>query len=781
MYGYAAASYCVGDPPGSGCGNELPPPSWSGDWVQFVTDSSGSFHQDATYAGYSLDRCEHKKWFDWAGAGTTDGVEFTVFVGGYEHCDVGELIGPLTISIIGGQATPSPTPTPTPGTNLNNNDHKDGGNQCHPGGIGAPPMAQYSVHSMLVSLNIEDRPLRYTPPRGPAIDFIVTYNQKETQQPATFSYSNLGPKWTFNWLSYVSDDPTVQLPQMSVYVPNGGAEIYSFDQGSQSFLPHPQSHATLVKTGSATYERRLPDGSKQIFAQSDGAIWYPRRIFMTQVVDPAGNAVTIGYDASLRITTLTDALGLVTTLAYGQPGDALKITKVTDPFGRFATFQYSSGQLTIITDEIGIQSQFTYASGTDSVDSLTTPYGTTNFSSGEDGTNRWIEMTDPLGGKERVEYRDNAPNIPASDPVAPDIPGIVNSGLDVANTFYWDKKAMEEAPGDYTKAKITHWLYSADGTISGIASSEKAALENRVWYTYAGQPDPTHVGPSANPSKVARVLGDGSTQLSQFEYNTIGKTTKATDSVGRVISSIYDTNNVDLLEVRQTTGTNNDLLRSYTYNTLHEPLTETDAAGQTTVFSYNPFGQMLTRQNARNETTTFSYGGTVPDGYLATITSPLFNGNSAVATFAYDSLNRVRTVTDSDGYAVTTDYDSLDRKTKITYPDATFEQFQYTDNVTGAMTLDLTGTGIGAASGPIATTTPTGKWIRSRIRPTGPRNTAGATAARLNPSPTRKTRSQPSIGTSRAGSTRKCSMTAPRSITATRANRRRTLPAPQTG
>ena len=123
-------------------------------------------------------------------------------------------------------------------------------------------MAQYSVHSMLVSLNIEDRPLRYMSPRGPAMDFVVTYNQKETQQPAAFSYSNLGPKWTFNWLSYVSDDPTVQLPQMSVYVPNGGAEIYSFDQGSQSFLPHPQSHATLVKTGSATYERRLPDGSK---------------------------------------------------------------------------------------------------------------------------------------------------------------------------------------------------------------------------------------------------------------------------------------------------------------------------------------------------------------------------------------------------------------------------------------------------------------------------------------------------------------------------------------
>ena len=100
---------------------------------------------------------------------------------------------------------------------------------------------------------------------------------------------------------------------------------------------------------------------------------------------------------------------------------------------------------------------------------------------------------------------------------------------------------------------------------------------------------------------------------------------------------------------------------------------------------------MVIRQNARGEITSFAYGGTVPDGYLASLTSPPFNGNSAVTTFAYDSFNRVRTVTDSDGYAVTTDYDNLDRKTKVTYPDTTSEQFQYTDNVTGAMTLDLTG------------------------------------------------------------------------------------------
>ena len=611
--------------------------------------------------------------------------------------ECGVTIDTFATLTLGGN--PTPTPTPTPGADTTCNAPKVGGNaescaSCSGGqnaGSNAHGMARYSVHSKLVSLHITDTPLRYSPAYGPAIDFSVTYNQKETQQPATFAYANLGPKWTFGWLSYVSDDPNVQLPLTGLYRAGGGAEIFAYDAPSQAFLPDAESHAVLVKTGAASYERRMPDGSKEVFAQSDGATSYPRRLFMTQVVDAAGNTVSIGYDATFRVTTITDALAQVTNVSYELPADPLKVTKVTDPFGRFATFEYTSGQLTRITDEIGIQSQFTYTTGTDSIDTLTTPYGTTNFVSGQSGTNRWIEMTDPLGGKERVEYRDQAPGIAASDPVAPTATGITNAGLDMANTFYWDKKAMLVAPGDYTKAKVTHWLYNADGTLSDIVSSEKQPLENRAWNTYAGQPDYLHAGPSANPSQVARVLGDGSTQLSQFEYNSVGKTTKSTDPVGRVMSYIYDTNNIDLLEIRQTRATNNELQRKFTYNALHEPLTDTDAAGQVTTFTYNAQGQVLTQKNAKNETTTYAYGGTVPAGCLASVTSPPFNSVSAVTSFTYDSFKRVRTVTDSDNYTTTTDYDNLDRKTKVTYPDTTYEQFQYTDNVTGAMKLDLTG------------------------------------------------------------------------------------------
>jgi hypothetical protein len=393
-------------------------------------------------------------------------------------------------------------------TNTKPNDEKRGGD-----GGDCSGMARYSAHALVAGLNIQDTPVRYSPPRGPAIHFTVTYNQREAGQPETFSYSNLGQKWTFGWFSYVADDPSNSSADASIYVSGGGTENYSgFDPDTQSYLPDPQSHSVLVRTSPAAYEKRFGDGSKQVFNFSDNGT-SPRKVFMTQIIDPAGNAATIGYDGSFRVTTLTDALGQVTTLSYGLEDDPLKITKVTDPFGRFSIFEYTNGQFTRITDSVGIQSQFSYQSGTDFINSMTTPYGTAQFATGQDGTNRWIEMTDPRGGIERVEYKNGA--IGSSEAVAP--PGFTNSALDGANTFYWDKKYTElyppaNYPYDYTKARIIHWAKNSDDSASGIPASEKTPLENRVWYAYAGQSDTNHTGTSGSPAQVARVLDDGTTQ-----------------------------------------------------------------------------------------------------------------------------------------------------------------------------------------------------------------------------------------------------------------------------
>ena len=125
--------------------------------------------------------------------------------------------------------------------------------------------------------------------------------------------------------------------------------------------------------------------------------------------------------------------------------------------------------------------------------------------------------------------------------------------------------------------------------------------------------------------------------------------------------------------MRQTTNGINDLLASFTYNDQHLPLTSTDAAGQTTTFTYNPEGQLLTATNPLSEVSTNSYDG---DGYLLSVDGAL-PGDQDEMDFTYDSVGRVRTVTEPEGYVLTFDYDDLDRVTRITYPDGTFEKHTY--------------------------------------------------------------------------------------------------------
>ena len=594
-------------------------------------------------------------------------------------------------------------------------DEKAGGDACNT----CKGMAGYTANLMTASLRITDTPLSYTPPLGPAVNFTVTYNQRDSDQSPAQAYSNFGPNWTFNWLSYVTDDPNAPSSDARVYVPGGGTETYrEFDPNTQSYRADPQSRAVLVRTSAdpdpIAYEKRFPDGSKEVFEHSNGSSTNPRLIFLTQIVDALGNAVRIQYkdDNSNRIDKIFDAVGNPPiTFTYGPTGDINKIMQVTDPFGRSAILDYyPSGQLKSITDPVGIVSGFEYETGTNFINELTTPYGHAFFDRGESGPNRWLNMTDPRGAMERVEYRYATPDIIPTDPTATVPAGseFVNSNLHLRNSYYWDKKTLSLYPPvggvhglyDYTKAKITHWLRTSDGTMtSGIVASEKMPLENRVWHIYPEQPDDSRVGPKAQPSEVARVLGDGTTQRWQYQYNSLGNVTKTTDPVGRVFSNVYWENEIDVKEKRQTRGLNSELLRSTTYNSLHEPLIDTDAAGQTTTYTYRQdgHGQLQSVQNAKFETTTYMYGpaANVPADYLASITSPQFNGTPAIASFTYDNANRVHTVTTSpDGYFVTTDYDDLDRPTLITYPDSTTRQFKYTEYTdqgdTGKKLLDLT-------------------------------------------------------------------------------------------
>jgi RHS repeat-associated protein len=592
------------------------------------------------------------------------------FLGGWRSVSASEAE-----TIYGKGNVPNPSDPPGP-----SDPSTDSGNSC-------TGMAVARIHLLNASLNINDEPVGYSPPVGSAVRFNVRYNQRDDQFSSSFNYSNFGAKWTFDWLSYIKDDPTNPLTDVKYYIMGGGNRSFTgFNAATRTYAFQLLDQTRLIRTSPNSYEMLSRDGSKKIFNQSDGAVGGTmRRVFLTQSIDPYGNVVSLTYDASLRVTAITDAIGQVTILSYDLPADIFKITKVTDPFGRFATFEYdASNRLIQITDVLGLTSEFTYevdgVGGTksDFITVLTTPYGVTKFTKNENGTTRSLEILYPDGERELVAFDQNS-RIPASDPPQslPVGMAVRNDLLGFRNTYHWDRQGCAYAYGDYTKARIYHWLHSTDlQSPVGILESVKEPLEGRVWYEYAGQTSsngPIVIGSSNKPIRKGRVLDDGSTQLYKYEYNDFGNVIKEIDPVGRTFSYIYAENGIDLLEVRQTRDGQNELLSQTVYNSKHLPLTQKDIAGQTTTYTYNARGQLLTETNARGDTTTYNYN---VNGYRTSVDGPLGAGDTT--TWTYDAIGRVRSTTDVSGYTLTFDYDNFDRLTKITYPDTTFDRFTYT-------------------------------------------------------------------------------------------------------
>jgi RHS repeat-associated protein len=195
-------------------------------------------------------------------------------------------------------------------------------------------------------------------------------------------------------------------------------------------------------------------------------------------------------------------------------------------------------------------------------------------------------------------------------------------------------------------------------------------------------------GSYAQPSAIGRVVEDGSSQIFRYQYNARGRKTKEIDPLLPETVYVYGNNNtpdanpttgdgIDLLQVKRKRGVGYELLASYTYNDKHQPLTITDARGVVTTYSYNAAGQVQTvttppaQGHSQGATTSFTYD---PNGYLTQVSGPVAGASTS---FTYDGYGRRRTVTDPAGLTMTYDYDALDRVTKVTYPDATFEETSY--------------------------------------------------------------------------------------------------------
>ncbi len=546
-----------------------------------------------------------------------------------------------------------------------------------------PGMADWGVHTSVVSLNVMDTPLTYSPPVGFPVDVTMTYNSRESQAVATQPITDTGGRWLRSTVAYLSYEEEVGV---NVLPGTGARNYYKWNAQTDTWQREKRTYSTLERLPNGSFQVSYPDGSVEIYShEAWGWDTFTREYFRTSLKDPAGNETQFQYEQIsvqgtfgewTRLKKIIDPVGGETLFQYTANG--LDPSRVTDPSGRFAEFNYDAdGRLVLIRDVAGLESRFRYQGITDLMEALITPYGETRFEYGEEGPTRWLETTHPNGDKERVEFRHKLEGIPAILPAVPTGILVGNNYNNERNALYWDRKAMRDAPGDVNAAQITHFLHTPNINISSdLIESVKAPLEGRIWFEYRGQTSGISAPstPDTRMVKMGRLLDDGTSQIFQFDTNDLGNTTLSVDPAGRTTTYIYAENMIDLLEVRQKTGANTyDTLLTATYNTQHKPVTLVDAGGNTTTFSYNTRGQILTITEALGRTTTFTYDAL---GHLISADGPL-PGTSDKGTFGYDSAHRLVSITDGASRTITLQYDALNRLIKKTYPNGEFEQWTY--------------------------------------------------------------------------------------------------------
>lgn len=603
------------------------------------------------------------------------------FAAGFMRRSLSVLLRSLLVAVVacaGTGANAGPTGPSKAGSNTPDSPGNGGneGSGCSKG------MPTYTVNAPLVSLRITDTPIGCSAPIGPAVPIALSYTQDNSTQPATQNFGNIGPRWYLNWVSYIQDNPLspgngiVRVPMGGGAIPYTGA--YNASTGAINpdgfTLGSTRDRLYLASASPVRYELRKADGSKQVFSHSDGSTASPRRVFLTQVVDSVGNALSLTYDNNHRLVQLTDAIGRSTTLQYNKAGSSFLITDIYDPFGRHAQLGYdASARLNSITDVIGMTSTFTY-DGSGIISAMTTPYGTTTFSYGGSVPNNWINVTDPLAKTERVEFNQGVSGIPYGDPLYPSLAsrGLnpQNAWQNYRNVYFWDKSVHALYPGDYTKARIQHMLHDgSNSSATNMLESTKTATGNRVLYLYPGLIDGgLRSGGTDLPWLIAQRLPDGSTAVTEKTYNALGNVIRIIDPMGKKTTYTYAANLIDVLQKSETGPAGLDVVTAtYTYNSQHLPLTYTDAAGLTITYTYNSAGQVTSETDSNGRVTSKAYDS---NGYLLSVTRP---DGIVSESYIYDAVGRVASETDAVGYTRSYSYDNLDRITRITHPDGSHE------------------------------------------------------------------------------------------------------------
>jgi RHS repeat-associated protein len=372
------------------------------------------------------------------------------------------------------------------------------------------------------------------------------------------------------------------------------------------------------------------------------------------------------YNSFAEVLTVTDPLGNTTTNAYDGNGNLLSVTTPA-PDGNTAAsvthFAYDSkGELTQITDPLNHVTNLTYTpagliqSITDAQNNLTT-YG-------YDVRGNRTSVIDPINGSAHpttfaydimnrltsITYPDNT-----SVSFGYDYRGRRTSATDQNNrttTYAYDDADRLTTVTD-AAGHVTQYAYDTENNLLSITDANSHTTS--FAYDAYGR-----VTQTTFPSALTESYG----------YDAIGNLTSKTDRKGQTIQYVYDALN-RLVHKGYPDSSGAD----YVYDLVGKIRQVADPTG-TYGFAYDNMGRLIgtTTQYSFLPGPTFTNSYSYDAGSNRTgFTAP----DGSTATYGYDTLNRLNTLSSSFAGQFNFGYDALSRRTSLTRPNGVNTAYNY--------------------------------------------------------------------------------------------------------
>ncbi|MGW5364429.1 DUF6531 domain-containing protein [Actinopolymorpha pittospori] len=343
---------------------------------------------------------------------------------------------------------------------------------------------------------------------------------------------------------------------------------------------------------------------------------------LMRVIDPLGHFTDYSYDAQLRQTGITDALGRTTSMSYDAAGNMVSRT-APEPLGYSESWTYDAADnLRSYNDRNGAKTTYEY-----------------------DSANRLIKTIDPVNGTAKptlVTY------------TAKGQQETVTSAGGHVTTFSYDAQGNQTSVKS-PLGKITTFTYDATGRMLTETDPRGMATQDPDDFTTSyGYDDADHV----------TSVTDARDSTTQFAFDEVGDPVRVTDPRGKVTTFGYDAAH------RPTSQQAPGLpAATWGYDENGNLKAETDPTGALTTYDYDSANRKVHMFTARANVE----GATDPSKYewkyfydsannLTKVQDPLGNGTIT----RYDELNRPYRTEDPLGHATTTSYDGVGNVTAVT-------------------------------------------------------------------------------------------------------------------